>query len=72
MVILNVDIALLQQTVQSEPGGTFLNKLHDYIPGMDVDCNQRSQSDPCLFGEFPSHLLHNVIQLILELLVVFF
>lgn len=49
---------------------TFLNKIHYYIPGMDINGGQRSQSNPCLFGQFPSHHLHNVIQLILELLIV--
>lgn len=37
---------------------------------MDVDGDQRAQSDACLFGQFPSHQLHDVVQLILELFIV--
>lgn len=44
---------------------TFVNQLHDDISGVDVDCDQRSQRDPCLFGQFSSHHLHDIIELLL-------
>ena len=50
--------------------GTFLDQLHDHIPGMDINRDQCSHRGPSLFGQFPSHQLHDILQLILELLVV--
>lgn len=69
-LILQAFSAVSTRTRSSVTVGTFLHELRDHVPGVDIDGDQRPQSDPCLFGQFPSHQLHDVSQLVLQLLMV--